>query len=180
MRLFHFSDDPHIATFIPRPVKVPSTRPPGREWLNGPLVWAIEDTYDFLYHFPRDCPRILVWATASTDAGDRSRWLGTHRAAAYVEREWMPAVTSAVLHRYEMPVTPFEDLCDAGMWVSRTPVIPLNQASICCPSADLGARGVDLRIVESLAPLRGLWSTSLHVSGIRLRNSSHWRDAFTT
>jgi hypothetical protein len=39
MRLFHFSDDPSINLFTPRPVRVPSSRRPGMEWLNGPLVW---------------------------------------------------------------------------------------------------------------------------------------------
>jgi hypothetical protein len=42
MRLFHFSDDPAIAIFTPRPVRVPAQRAPGREWLNGTLVWAID------------------------------------------------------------------------------------------------------------------------------------------
>ncbi|HMG50328.1 MAG TPA: hypothetical protein VK597_07005, partial [Inquilinus sp.] len=61
MRLFHFSDDPAIERFEPRPVRVPSARPAGREWLNGPLVWAIDDAHQMLYLFPRDCPRILAW-----------------------------------------------------------------------------------------------------------------------
>jgi len=37
------SDDPAIGYFEPRPVRIPSTRPEGREWLNGPLVWAIDE-----------------------------------------------------------------------------------------------------------------------------------------
>ncbi len=36
MRLFHFSDDPGIGTFLPRPVGVAAARPAGREWLG----WA--------------------------------------------------------------------------------------------------------------------------------------------
>jgi hypothetical protein len=42
VRLFHFSDDPTIEIFTPRPVLVASKRPPGREWLNDPLAWAID------------------------------------------------------------------------------------------------------------------------------------------
>ncbi len=49
MRLFHFSDDPAIARFVPRPVLVPPKRAPGLEWLDGPLVWAIEERLDFMY-----------------------------------------------------------------------------------------------------------------------------------
>lgn len=40
-QLFHFSEDGDIQRFGPKRVQVPSTRAPGREWLNGPLVWAI-------------------------------------------------------------------------------------------------------------------------------------------
>lgn len=66
MRLFHFSEDPTIVTFAPRAVVVPSRRSPGKEWLNGPLVWAIQESLDFMYLFPRDCPRILTWAIDET------------------------------------------------------------------------------------------------------------------
>ncbi len=31
MRLFHFSDDPAIGTFVPRPVHVAPSHPAGRE-----------------------------------------------------------------------------------------------------------------------------------------------------
>jgi hypothetical protein len=174
MRLYHFSDDPGIDTFVPRPVRVPSTRPAGREWLNGPLVWAIEEHFDFLYHFPRDCPRILIWATASTLDADRSRWLGTHRAVAYVEERWMPELSSALLHRYEMPTGTFETLDDAGMWVSREAVTPLAQVELSALPETFAPRGVDLRVVDSLVPLKPLWATSLHTSGIRLRNAVGW------
>jgi NADPH:quinone reductase-like Zn-dependent oxidoreductase len=43
MRLFHFSDDAGIECFVPRPVAVPSQRAAGMDWLNGPLVWAIDE-----------------------------------------------------------------------------------------------------------------------------------------
>lgn len=69
MRLFHFSDDAAIGTFTPRSVLVPSQRAPGMEWLNGPLVWAIEEPLDFMYLFPRDCPRILMGNRANERRG---------------------------------------------------------------------------------------------------------------
>jgi hypothetical protein len=85
MRLFHFSDDPTIAVFEPRPVLIPSERPPGREWLNRLLVWAIDCIHDFMYFFPRDCPRILAWVLPETTAEDR-KLLSGWRGAAYIER----------------------------------------------------------------------------------------------
>ena len=54
MRLFHFSEDAAITRFAPRPVAVPSARPREQEWLNGPLVWAIDEAHQPLYLFPRD------------------------------------------------------------------------------------------------------------------------------
>src|SRR5580692_5650473 len=75
-RLFHFSDDPAIAVFTPRPVRVPAERGPGREWLNGPLVWAIDEPRQPMYLFPRDCPRILLWLTPQTTEADKALWWG--------------------------------------------------------------------------------------------------------
>jgi hypothetical protein len=144
------------------------------DWLNGPLVWAIEEGHDFLYHFPRDCPRILLWAHPETTEADRREWLGSYRAAAYVEKRWLTALATARLYRYDMPTGSFEALDDAGMWVSRTTVLPLGQAELNGLPATLRTRGVDLRVVDSLVPLKPLWSTTLHTSGIRLRNAVGW------
>lgn len=174
MRLFHFSEDPGIGRFEPRPVAVPSARPPGQEWLNGPLVWAIEEARQGMYLFPRDCPRILLWPVASTTAEDRATWLGEAREAAYVEARWLAALSAARLYRYELPADAFETLDDAGMWVSRSAVTPLAIEELSDLPAVLAGCGVELRVVESLAPLRGVWDSSLHASGIRLRNAVGW------
>ena len=40
----------------------------------------------------------------------------------------------------------------------------------------LAACGVELRFMPVLTPLRDVWSTSLHASGIRLRNAKGWLD----
>jgi hypothetical protein len=174
MRLFHFSEDPAIARFDPRPVRAPSVRPPGREWLNGPLVWAIDEPHQAMYLFPRDCPRILLWPLATTSAEDRTAWLGEADRAAYVEARWLAALNAARLYRYELPVKSFESLDDAGMWVAREAVTPLAMEKLSDLPGALAACGVDLRVVESLTPLRGVWETTLHASGIRLRNAAGW------
>ncbi|MBX5164950.1 MULTISPECIES: DUF6886 family protein [unclassified Rhizobium] len=174
MRLFHFSDDPDIAVFEPRPVRIPSLRPAGRELLNGPLVWAIDGDHDFMYLFPRDCPRILIWAKPETPETERRRWLGDWRAAGFVERHWLERLESETIHRYEMPTDDFVDLDDAGMWVCDRRVIPIERTAISWLDLAFAPRGVDLRVVDSLRPLKGLWNTGLHVSGIRLRNARDW------
>ena len=176
MRLFHFSDDPAIACFEPRPVATPSERTPGREWLNGPLVWAIEDQRQAMYLFPRECPRILLWPTQATLAEDRARFWRDEpcRMIAYVEEAWMDAIARAVLYRYDMPLEGFESLDDAGMWVSRSPAIPLGMQVLCDLPGALAQQGVALRTLPTLAPLKDVWSTTLHASGVRLRNAKRW------
>ncbi|WP_421933707.1 DUF6886 family protein [Phenylobacterium sp.] len=176
MRLFHFSDDPGIECFVPRPVRVPSARPPGRDWLNGPLVWAIDETTQPLYFFPRDCPRILLWETPATTPADRQRWFGASaaRMIAHVEWAWLERLKRETLYRYELPSETFEDLADAGMWVSRRAVTPLAVETLTDLPAMMAAHGVELRLVESLVPLRPVWSSSLHASGVRLRHAQGW------
>lgn len=176
MALFHFSEDPAIARFEPRPVAVPAARPPGREWLNGPLVWAIDEAWQGLYLFPRDCPRILLRQTPATTLEDRARWWGDSAATmiAYVETAWLGRLQAATLYRYALPAEAFEDLADAGMWVSRRAVTPQGVETLRDLPAALAGANVELRALDSLIPLRDVWSTSLHASGIRLRNAEGW------
>jgi hypothetical protein len=172
--LYHFSEDPGIEVFVPRsPLKLPE-RPFGRDWLNGPLVWAIDDAHAFLYLFPRDCPRILAFATPATTAGDREAFLGKQRVVAFVETRWLERISATALWRYELPAESFEDLADAGMHVSRSPVRPIAVDLVMDLPARLLAEGVEVRDLPVLTPLRDLWNTSLHVSGIRLRNAIGW------
>ncbi|HZZ36115.1 MAG TPA: hypothetical protein VFE03_10345 [Caulobacteraceae bacterium] len=176
MRLFHFSDNPAIKTFVPRPVSVPSERGPGREWLNGPLVWAIDDERQPMYFFPRDCPRILIWRRPDTSQADLDQWWGARqcRMIAHMEWAWYDRFRSARLYRYELPSEAFETLDDAGMWVSREAVTPVRMDPIADLAAALRDHQVELRLMESLTPLKGVWDTTLHASGLRLRNAQGW------
>jgi hypothetical protein len=175
-RLFHFSDDPDIRVFEPRPVRVPSVRPPGRDWLNGPLVWAIEEATQAMYLFPRDCPRIVIWRKADTTADDLAAWWGARdcQAIAHIEWRWFERVNAGCIHRYEFAPDRFESLDDAGMWVSRVAQRPLAVETLTDLPAAMAAAGVELRIMQNLTPLRDIWSTSLHASGVRLRNATDW------
>src|SRR5580765_2542888 len=109
MRLFHFSEDPAISKFIPRPVQAASDRPAGREWLNSPLVWAIEESHQRMYLFPRECPRILLWATPKTTEADAAQWLEgkPKQALAIIESAWLERLQLAKTTRYELPTASF-------------------------------------------------------------------------
>ncbi|HTT83261.1 MAG TPA: hypothetical protein VMF67_07255 [Rhizomicrobium sp.] len=176
MPLFHFSEEPAIRYFEPRPVQIPSPRAAGRDWLNGPLIWAIDAWHQPMYLFPRDCPRILIWPTGSTTEEDRQAWWGgrTCRMIAHIEGCWLERLRRTRLYRYELPEDSFQCLEDAGMWVSRAGIAPIRSDLVKDLETALGDTETELRVMETLTPLWRLWATSLHVSGIRLRNAGEW------
>ncbi|WP_313235771.1 DUF6886 family protein [Delftia acidovorans] len=178
MQLFHFSEDGDIRQFQPRPVLKAAPRRQGQEWLNGPLVWAIAQTHQRLYLFPRECPRIVIWPHEHSTSEDKAQWLNAlpdgALAVAYVETAWAARLQAARIHRYELPADTFESLEDAGMYVSRQAVQPLRRDLLVDLPQALAECGTELRIVDSLQPLRGVWDSSLHASGIRLRNAASW------
>ncbi len=168
MRLFHFSEDGGIERFDPRPVP---------RWPESPpLVWTIDEWHAPLYSFPRDCPRILLWPLPETSEADRERWFGASEARmlAHIEWRWLERMRSTVLYRYAFDARPFEDLHDAGMHVAREAVTPGAVEPVGDLLEALRGAGVELRLLERLTPLRGVWDTTLHASGIRLRNAIGW------
>ncbi len=176
MRLFHFSDNPSITEFVPRPVNTPVDRPAGQEWLNGPLVWAVSSSHDFLYMFPRECPRILLWPTTATTPQDMKTWFSDTSAnvRAFVEKRWLERLQIGVIYRYEMPIEAFEEVGDVGMWVARKTIIPLRTDAISDLPTRIRDRDIDLTALDDLTGLRDVWETTLHASGIRLRNAKNW------
>ena len=176
-QVFHFSEDPTIAVFEPRPVRTPAERPPGMAWLNGPLVWAIDAWHAPMYFFPRDCPRVLLWTTPTTTAADLDRWWRgdrSRRMQAHIEAAWLAQVKAAEVYRYTMPADRFEPLQDAGMCVARSAVTPLAVEPVGDLLQAMDAAGVELHVMDDLLPLKGVWESTLWASGIRLRNARRW------
>ena len=170
MKLYHFSEDPGVSVFEPR---TPDHRPELQ-----PLVWAVAGSKRAAYCFPRDCPRILLWPTATTTEEDRHKWFGHTEAAmvAHVEYAWVARMHKARLYRYELPGDTFEELGDdPWMLVSGEAVQPLSVETVGDLFQALAEAGAELRIMRSLTPLVGLWNTTVHFSGIRLRNAQGWK-----
>jgi hypothetical protein len=157
MRLSHFSDDGEITIFNPRPVVTPVARPEGQEWLNGSLVWAIDEPHEILYLFPRECPRILIWQTSMSTPQDRLAWMGSTeaRAVAYVEKGWVARLRRATIWRYSMPTRTFVDTRDVGMWVSRSTVRPDQVVPLSSLERRLEEAGIELRTLDRLVSLTG-------------------------
>ena len=51
---------------------------------------------------------------------------------------------------------------------------PLAVETLSDLPAMLARHRVELRLMESLVPLRDVWSTSLHASGVHLRHAQGW------
>ena len=60
------------------------------------------------------------------------------------------------------------------MFVSRRVVHPMGCERIANLPQALKDSHTELRVVDSLLPLRDVWNSTLHASGIRLRNASGW------
>ena len=173
MTLFHFSEDPNIRVFEPRP-----SRPIAGVTNGEPLVWAIDEWHSPMYFFPRDCPRVMLWALPASAPVEIAQWIGQGdwRMAAYVESSWLGQIESYQLYRYSFDDKLFMSINDAGMHVCRDIVEPVAIEPMGRLMEHLLAANVDLRPVETLQPFADarLWESTLHFSGIRLKNAREW------
>jgi len=161
--LFHISEESNIERFDPR------TPEDGGQ----PVVWAIGAARLCNYLLPRECPRVTYYAGGETTPSDVERFLGSSPAVVAVESVWLERLRSCRLYCYYLPAETFEciDEC-AGYFVSRAPVVPAHVEVFDDLIAELLSRGVELRFVPSLWPLRdAIVASSLQFSLIRMRNA---------
>lgn len=168
MELYHFSEEPDIRRFEPRPAKA------FPELL--PVVFAIDREHCTSYYFPRECPRVIYRRGEGTTEAD-ARELLAHTTAdtiIVVESGWLDRIREVRLYRYTFDSSSFE-LWDAtaGYYVSRRPAVPLRVE----PVGDLLTRllndGVELRLTPSLHPIRNrVIASTLAFSVIRFRNAA--------
>lgn len=154
--LWHVSEDPAIERFEPRDGK----------------VWAVDTAHQWLYWFPRDCPRATWCAGGDTSDADVERWLDgdRDRRVAAIETDWLERMRTVELYAYRLPAESFEPW--DKFFVSRRTVVPLELVHL----GDLLERhaqaGIELRIAPTLYPLwDGVIESTLDFSGIRLRNA---------
>ena len=162
--LWHVSEDPAIEVFQPRRNELHA--------LDEPLVWAVDTRYQWLYWFPRDCPRACWEAGKDTTDSDVTRWLegDRERRVAVIETGWLGRMRRSTLYAYRLPPETFEPW--DKFFVSRETVEPIEVAVL----EDLLERhaeaGNELRIAPTLYPLwERVIETTLDFSGIRLRNA---------
>jgi uncharacterized protein DUF6886 len=176
--VLHFSEDPTITEFVPHVAA--TARVPGA------YVWAVDAERAPGYWFPRQCPRVLTWATASTTAADSDRILGPSGAPRLhaVEYAWLERMRSVRLYAYRLPAArfrPFGEPEPARLrgepeptaHVAEAPVRPLGPPE---RVGDLFAlheeAGIELRVLPRLWRLwDAVVASTLGFSGIRLRNA---------
>jgi Family of unknown function (DUF6886) len=161
--LYHISEESDIVRFVPRP----------SEYANGLVVGAIEERRLCNYLLPRECPRVTYYAGPATGAADVDRFLGSSPAVVAIESGWLDRVRLARLYGYHMPPETFEclDAC-AGYFVSPVPVIPSRVEVFDHVLGELVRRGVELRVLPTLWPLRdAVVASSLQFSLVCMRNA---------
>ena len=163
MTVYHVSEESDIDVFEPR-----------QDASGESLVWAIDDEHLRNYLAPRDCPRVTFYAGPATTVADRERFLGSSPAVVAVEAGWFERVRSCRLFCYHLPGGTFEwrDRT-AGYVVSRTAVKPTHVDVIQDSVSAILQRGVELRVLPDLWPLRdAVIESTLEFSIIRWRNAS--------
>lgn len=146
--LFHYSEDASIREFVPH---VPRTNPEV-----PPAVWTIDDARAPLYWFPRDCPRVAVWANDAEQRARLHELFSTRTERVHIApRAWQDAIRDCRLYEYRFDPAPFAPWPDAeGQWITRERV----EATSVEPVGDLHERHraaeVDLRFVADLGEWR--------------------------
>lgn len=169
MALYHISDRPDIPIFLPRLVQGASVKQPGA------MVWAIDEEHLHNYLVPRNCPRVCIAPAEDAEPGawDRLACGSTARAIVAIESGWYPAVRNTTLYQYVLPEATFTTIDRAaGYAISYEPVTPEQVIRLDDPLGMLLERGVELRIMPSLWPLRDrVIDSGLQFSIIRMRNA---------
>ena len=165
--VLHFSEDPSITLFVPHVAATARER--------QPYVWAVDFDQAPGYWFPRDCPRVLTWASASTTTLDCERFLGASSRVHVIEYAWLDKLLSTVLYAYRFDTSQFMPFGtpEPHAYVSTAPVRPLRPPERVGPLLEAHAvAGIELRLLANLwSYWKEVMRSTLGFSGIRLRNA---------
>lgn len=164
--VYHYTEDGTLKRFAPH---VPPTNPG-----HPPAVWAIDERHSPLYWFPRNCPRISVWAH---DADQQSRLTAIFETEATrlcaAETHWMLRVRDAKIYRYEFDASQFRPWDDAdGQYISDDVVYPTRVEPMNDLLAIHAAAQIELRFTPRLGSLMdSILSSGLPFSFVRIRDA---------
>lgn len=173
--VLHFSEDPTITEFVPHVA--------GTARVEGAYVWAVDAGRAPDYWFPRQCPRMMAWASDGSTAADVERIVGPGCGTRVhaIEYGWLERMRTVELYAYRLPAAGFVPFGEPGpapahAHVSTSPVAPLGPAERVGDLFALHeAAGIHLRVLPSLSAFCvAVTASSLEFSGIRLRNAANW------
>lgn len=164
--VYHYSEDGAITRFAPH---VPQTNPS-----HPPAVWAMDEAHSPLYWFPRDCPRISVWANDEAQQSTLSELFDTDASRiCAAESCWLDRVRRAHIYRYGFDGARFGPWVEAdGQYISTEVVQPRSVELLDDLLALHAAAEVELRFTPTLGTLMDRMLTSgLPFSFVRIRDA---------
>lgn len=166
--LYHYSEDGTIARFAPH---VPQTNPS-----HPPAVWAMDAEHSPLYWFPRDCPRISVWANDDEQRAVLRDTFDTEadRVSA-CESHWIDGMRRASVYRYAFAGAQFSPWEAAdGQYVASEVVHPQSVDLLDDLLALHAQAAVELRFTPRLGTLMDrMLASGLPFSFVRIRDARH-------
>jgi hypothetical protein len=145
MRLFHVSEEPDIAEFVPRiPYRNDMDKSRG-------LVWALTEPSLPNWLTPRDCPRVGYRITDETTQEDISKFFSStaHHAVA-IEYGWYKRMAATTIYLYEFDVSNFYFDETAGFYVSDKTERPIGVVQYNDLFEEQFNRNVEVRILNNL------------------------------
>lgn len=167
--LYHFSEDPNISVFTPRPSMSFPNLPP--------VVWAIDKEHSPHYYLPRDCPRVIYWKAEWTSEKDIDRFFSDSSVDKIIaiENQWIERIRNTKLYMYTLPKETFElfeEAKTAGYYVSCKEIVPEKVELVGDLIEKILKENIELRFTPDLNPIRNNVVTStLDFSIIRFRNA---------
>ncbi len=164
--VYHYSDDGGIARFAPQ---VSHTNPS-----HPPAVWAVDEARSPLYWFPRNCPRISVWANDEAQQATLTATFGTEASRiCAAESRWLDGVRRARVYRYAFDGGKFAPWVEAdGQYISDEVVYP-RAVDVLDDLLALHAEAeVELRFTPRLGTLMDrMLASGLPFSFVRIRDA---------
>lgn len=165
--VFHYSEDGNLRRFAPH---VPPSNPSQR-----PAVWTIDAAHSPLYWFPRDCPRISVWAYDDAQQTLLSELFDTEaKRICAAETGWVQRIASAHVYRYTFDAAHFSPWEEAdGQYISTEVEFPTNIDRIDDLMGMHAAHEIELRFTPRLGNLMdAMLASGLPFSLVRIRDAA--------
>jgi hypothetical protein len=167
MRLFHVSEEPDIAEFIPRiPYRNDMDKSKG-------LVWSLTEPSLPNRLTPRDCPRVGYRATEETTQDDISKFFSSaSRHCVAIEHAWFKRMAATTIYMYEFDPINFYYDDTACFYVSDKTEKPIAVVKYDDLFGELFRKNVEVRILNNLWELgEAVKKSSLTWSLCRMGNA---------